>query len=179
MLKAGDNKIVAGLINRALSPVVQKHGSKVQRGFIAGRQLIQNAVDLDFEARKLAMIDLSSPGNDFNRKLSGPFGSPTAPKSPAPTPRRKSSLLCKTKWHNSGDPLGSVSSVLGTSLALKVVHCGAPSGPGTPLGTTARAFVSRRGALGVPSGGLNCATWSYTAHSSRFCRFLELKWTLG
>ena len=54
-LKAADNKFVAGRLNQAIGPVVQAHASRTQNGFVAGRQLLQNAVDLDFQGRRLAM----------------------------------------------------------------------------------------------------------------------------
>jgi len=50
----GYNKIVAGVVNYAISPVVAKTASRLQRGFVEGRVLTQNPVDLDSESRRLS-----------------------------------------------------------------------------------------------------------------------------
>jgi len=54
-LKNGDNKAVAGVINWAITPAVKAFASKIQRGFVKDRQLVQNVVDLDFESRASAL----------------------------------------------------------------------------------------------------------------------------
>jgi len=54
-LKNGDNKAIAGITNWAITPVVKTFASKIQRGFVKGRQLVQNVVDLDFESRASAL----------------------------------------------------------------------------------------------------------------------------
>jgi len=46
-----DNKIVSGITNDAVSKVNASHICPIQRGFVRGRQLLQNVVDLDGEAR--------------------------------------------------------------------------------------------------------------------------------
>ena len=50
-LKNTENKIVAGVCNTIIKPVVEKAAEVSQRGFVANRQLVQNAVDLDFSSR--------------------------------------------------------------------------------------------------------------------------------
>ena len=50
-LKNADNKAVAGITNYAILPTVQVSASQLQRGFVPGRQLAQNCIDLDFAAR--------------------------------------------------------------------------------------------------------------------------------
>jgi len=54
-LKAGDNKILAGVTNSAILPTVAASASRVQRGFVPLRQLTQNILDLDFRARQAAL----------------------------------------------------------------------------------------------------------------------------
>eukprot|EP00959_Pyramimonas_sp_CCMP1952_P387765 8126625-Pyramimonas_sp.AAC.1 len=44
------NKIVGATINRAVTPAIQKIGAPSQRGFIAGRNFVNNIVDLDSSA---------------------------------------------------------------------------------------------------------------------------------
>ena len=72
-LKQADNKLVAGILNFCISPAIAKGAIDTQTGFIHGRILIQNAVDLDFYARLqafdffagrkyLKMIHISSIG---------------------------------------------------------------------------------------------------------------------
>ena len=53
-LKNSDNKIVAAVANYAISPTIQKCASVVQNGFVHGRQLAQNIVDLDHASRVYA-----------------------------------------------------------------------------------------------------------------------------
>jgi len=50
-LKVAENKIVAGVANNSINPVVCATASKLQRGFVNGRQLMQNTVDLDADSR--------------------------------------------------------------------------------------------------------------------------------
>ena len=54
-LKPADNKIVAGVINFAILPTLMASASALQRGFVPGRQLAQNVVDLDFWGRLYAL----------------------------------------------------------------------------------------------------------------------------
>ena len=61
-LKNADNKIIAGLINWCISPVVKACAISMQRGFVGDRQLLQNAVDLDQASRVAA--HLYSAGDD-------------------------------------------------------------------------------------------------------------------
>jgi len=51
-LKNADNKIVAGITNWIIKPVVEEAACKVQNGFTRGRQFLNNVVDLDAAARK-------------------------------------------------------------------------------------------------------------------------------
>ena len=51
-LKNGDNKIIAGCASWCISTVISKSACKLQNGFIHGRQLVQNTVDLDFSSRE-------------------------------------------------------------------------------------------------------------------------------
>ena len=66
-LKVSDNKIIAGVINQSITPVIRNSACKIQRGFIQGRQSLQNVVDLDFYSRMntLDFLDTS---------YSNPFG---------------------------------------------------------------------------------------------------------
>ena len=72
-LKQADNKLVAGVLNFCISPAIAHGAIDIQTGFIHGRILIQNVVDLDFHARmqafdffserkKMQMIHISSKG---------------------------------------------------------------------------------------------------------------------
>ena len=54
-LKQGDNKHVAAVLNYCISPAICDGAIDSQRGFIFGRQLSQNTVDLDFYGRKHAL----------------------------------------------------------------------------------------------------------------------------
>ena len=70
-LKNEDNKAVAGVTNQAISPVVQACASKIQRGFVNDRVLVQNVVDLDFASRAGALrYGGSKHGYDFDSDLS-------------------------------------------------------------------------------------------------------------
>jgi hypothetical protein len=53
-LKQGDNKLVASTINYCITPAIKEGAIDTQRGFIGDRQLAQNAIDLDYGARKNA-----------------------------------------------------------------------------------------------------------------------------
>lgn len=50
-----DSKLVQHVVNRGLTRHVAQHAHPAQRGFVAGRQLVANAVGLDGEMRCLAM----------------------------------------------------------------------------------------------------------------------------
>ena len=50
-LKNEGNKMIAGVLNRCIIPTVVLCASILQRGFIPGRQLVQNVLDLDFHSR--------------------------------------------------------------------------------------------------------------------------------
>ena len=50
--RVSDNKITPGLVNRAIMPVVKEHALNIQRGFVNGRQLAQNNVDLGENMRR-------------------------------------------------------------------------------------------------------------------------------
>ena len=50
-LKNSDAKVIDSLADWAISPVVQAISTPVQRGFIKGRQIIDNVVDLDTVSR--------------------------------------------------------------------------------------------------------------------------------
>ena len=54
-LKQGDNKHVAATLNFCISPAIVDGAIDTQRGFVSGRQLSQNTVDLDFHGRKHAL----------------------------------------------------------------------------------------------------------------------------
>ena len=50
-LKNTDNKIVTAVVNQAIIRSVSNGTHPSQRGFVPGRQLLQNVVDLDFHSR--------------------------------------------------------------------------------------------------------------------------------
>ena len=50
-LQNEDRKSVAGILNQCILPTIILFCSILQRGFVPGRQLIQNVVDLDFHSR--------------------------------------------------------------------------------------------------------------------------------
>ena len=50
-LKNSDNKTIASNINYSLKPIIFNNACKLQRGFIAGRNFLNNIVDLDSFAR--------------------------------------------------------------------------------------------------------------------------------
>ena len=54
-LKNEDNKALAGILKCALLPTIILCASVLQRGFICGRQLLQNVVDLDYFSRVNAL----------------------------------------------------------------------------------------------------------------------------
>ena len=58
-----DNKQVCAAAARAASPTIQTHAHESQNGFIQGRQLLQNPVDLDFSSRVSAIRCAASRGN--------------------------------------------------------------------------------------------------------------------
>ena len=53
-LKNAENKIVAGICNWCIKPVLTECAEVSQNGFSGGRQLTQNVSDLDFEGRRAA-----------------------------------------------------------------------------------------------------------------------------
>ena len=55
-LKNSENKVVAGVINWIIKLVVERAACSIQNGFVGGRQLIQNPVDLDFRARQDSLL---------------------------------------------------------------------------------------------------------------------------
>ena len=58
-LKNTDNKTLTGIINLNMQPAIRSGAHTTQRGFIGGRQLTQNVVDLDFSAREQAIFTSS------------------------------------------------------------------------------------------------------------------------
>ena len=50
-MKNSDNKIVGSVLNDKLKPILSKQTCKLQRGFVPGRQLIENVLDLDTASR--------------------------------------------------------------------------------------------------------------------------------
>ena len=50
-LKVADNKFIVAAVDRSMSPVIVNHSGNLQRGFIHGREMLQNNVDLDFHGR--------------------------------------------------------------------------------------------------------------------------------
>jgi len=62
-LKQGDNKLVASVLNYCISPAISASAIDMQRGFIHGRQLAQNVIDLDFSSRMFALDFYSGISN--------------------------------------------------------------------------------------------------------------------
>ena len=58
-LRNTDNKTLTGIINLNMQPAIRSGAHTTQRGFIGGRQLTQNVVDLDFSAREQAIFTSS------------------------------------------------------------------------------------------------------------------------
>ena len=58
-LKNSDNKTVAGVYNHCAAPVVARCACQIQNGFVLGRQLLQNIVNLDTFARAVTFGDAS------------------------------------------------------------------------------------------------------------------------
>jgi hypothetical protein len=50
-LKNSDNKVVCGVLNRRLRSSISRGACSLQRGFVGGRQMVQNVIDLDAAAR--------------------------------------------------------------------------------------------------------------------------------
>ena len=69
-LKNGDNKIIAGCANWSLSTVISKAACRLQNGFVCGRQLVQNTVDLDFSSREQCLSYNASNDLPFSSDLS-------------------------------------------------------------------------------------------------------------
>ena len=59
-LKNADNKTIAGITNCALSPKIATWADESQRGFVTGRNGLDNVVDLDSASRRLDL--LATPG---------------------------------------------------------------------------------------------------------------------
>ena len=55
-LKNADNKAIAAVVNRSVSEVIKEGTHVTQNGFVPGRQLVQNPVDLDSASRSFSMI---------------------------------------------------------------------------------------------------------------------------
>lgn len=49
------NKYICGATAMAMSPILEQSTQASQNGFVRGRQLLQNPVDLDLEARVAAL----------------------------------------------------------------------------------------------------------------------------
>jgi len=62
VLNDGNNKIVAGIAANATGPVLQSSANASQRGFVKGRQFIDNPVILDTHARIQDMQCMHSRG---------------------------------------------------------------------------------------------------------------------
>ena len=50
-----DNRVMANAVRIALEPVFERWVSEVQRGFLAGRSLLANVVDIDHEAMRVSL----------------------------------------------------------------------------------------------------------------------------
>ena len=72
-LKNSDNEICAAVVNRSMADVVKQGTHKTQNGFVSGRQLIQNPVDLDAAGRLFSMI-----ADDENKRKTTPSLEPPA-----------------------------------------------------------------------------------------------------
>jgi len=55
-LKNTDNKAVTGIINQSVKPAIKAGAHSSQRGFVQGRQLLQNVVDLDTHNRAHSIV---------------------------------------------------------------------------------------------------------------------------
>ena len=67
-LKNSDNKIATAAVNNCAQPVIVHSVHKFQNGFVKGRQLLQNVVDLDALARILSMnASMFNSGADLNK----------------------------------------------------------------------------------------------------------------
>ena len=55
-LKQADNNQVAQVLNHCISAVIEKCAIDTQNGFIHGRQLAQNVIDLDFKPGWMPLI---------------------------------------------------------------------------------------------------------------------------
>ena len=61
-LKNSDNKLIATVANAAISPVISSQANSLQRGFVQGRQLTQNILELDTCSR---IHSMSCPPGDI------------------------------------------------------------------------------------------------------------------
>ena len=59
-LKSCDNKVICAVVNFAIRTPLATHACPVQRGFIPGRQLVSNVVDLDVYGRIHGMQPVDS-----------------------------------------------------------------------------------------------------------------------
>ena len=69
-LQNEDRKTVAGILNWCILPTVILFCSILQRGFIPGRQLVQNVVDLDFHSRCNASAFYGKTGVSYQACIS-------------------------------------------------------------------------------------------------------------
>ena len=65
--KNEDNKCVAGILNFAILPTIMACASVLQRGFVAGRQFLQNVIDLDYHSRINALHFASHANHGFSK----------------------------------------------------------------------------------------------------------------
>ena len=68
-LKNTDNKTVTSVVNRSFLSSVAASTHESQRGFVPGRQLVQNVVDLDFHSRVFALQAYDHNATEDARKL--------------------------------------------------------------------------------------------------------------
>ena len=59
-MKNADNKTICRVLNGLIRHIGTRHVAHIQRGFVAGRQLTQNIVDLDAAARAFGHRELAS-----------------------------------------------------------------------------------------------------------------------
>jgi len=68
-MKCTDNKIVCATAINCIKPVTCANTNSMQRGFVPGRQLVQNVVDTDTHSRIYAMRCMFGRGADFSGLL--------------------------------------------------------------------------------------------------------------
>lgn len=59
-LKNTGNKLVAGLFNWQATPLVKRLAAPIQRGFVRGRQFMENLIEIDGEARAISALAVTS-----------------------------------------------------------------------------------------------------------------------